>query len=264
MGPYCEATKQYKILPLDETAVPVDSLDLVLSMSDPDFDYRILEEVFSIGEAYDSIIRNSAEAVEESSSLPSSSLLAHLLEEDLSIGEAYDSIVRNSAEAVEESSSLQSSSLPSSSIQPCLTMTTYCKNMDLCCYFNVIFYTFCNIKRIAMMVDAEKLQKHLRSLWLAYVPHKYGHKHFGQSSEGPTITACMSVLMKTAANELFHHENVEQEDPIYFFTSSLQRQHVLEEGTLNRSRRTQRNTWFSETEISTLFEVIVKLVICIG
>ena len=121
MGPYCEATKQYKILPLDETAVPVDSLDLVLSMSDPDFDYRILEEVFSIGEA-------------------------------------YDSIVRNSAEAVEESSSLQSSSLPSSSIQPCITMTTYCKNMDLCCYFNVIFYTFCNIKRISMMVDTDKLQ----------------------------------------------------------------------------------------------------------
>ena len=212
MGPYCEATKQFKILRLDETAVPVDSLDQVLSMSDPDFDYRNLEEVFSIGEAYDSIVRNSAEAVEESSSLPSSSLLAHLLEEDLSIGEAYDSIVRNSAEAVEESSSLQSSSLPSSSIHHCITMTTYCKNMDLCCYFNVIFYTFCNIKRISMMVDTSKLQKHLRSLWLAYVPHKYGHRHFGQSSEGPTIKACMSVLMKAAANELFDHDNVEQED----------------------------------------------------
>jgi hypothetical protein len=74
----------------------------------------------------------------------------------------------------------------------------------------------------------------------------------------------MSVLMKAAANELFHHENVEQEDPIHFFTMSLQRQHAFEEGTLNRSRRTPRNTWFGETGISTLFEVIVKLVICIG
>lgn len=264
MGPYCEATKQFKILPLDETAVPVDSLDLVLFMSDPDFDYRNLEEVFSIGEAYDSIVRNSAEAVEESSSFPSSSLQSYLLEEVLSIGEACDSIVRNSAEAVEESSSLQSSSLSSSSIQSCITMTSYCLNMDLCCYFNVIFYTFRNIKRISMMVDPDKLQTHLRSLWHAYVPRKYGDRNFGIASQGGTMKACMGKLMKAAASELFYHDNIEQEDPMHFFTSSLQPLHAFEVGTLNRSRRTQRNTWFGEIEISTLFQVIVKLVICIG
>ena len=51
---------------------------------------------------------------------------------------------------------------------------------------------------------------------------------------------------------------------MHFFTMSFQPLHAFEEVTLNRCRKTQRNTWFSETGISTLFEVIVKLVICIG
>ena len=114
------------------------------------------------------------------------------------------------------------------------------------------------------MVDPGKLQKHLRSLWLLYVPHKYGHRNFGQSSQGVTIKACTGELMKAAASELFYHANIEQEDPMHFFTSSLQPLHAFEVETLNRFRRTQRNTWFGKIEISTLFQVIVKLVICIG
>ena len=114
------------------------------------------------------------------------------------------------------------------------------------------------------MVDPDKLQTHLRSLWLAYVPRKYGDRNFGIASQGGTMKACMSVLMKAAATELFNHANVEQEDPMYFFTMSLQPLHAFEVGTLNSFRRNQRNTWFGEIEISTLFKVIIKLVISIG
>ena len=104
-------------------------------------------------------------------------------------------------------------------LQPCangITMTTYCKNVNACCYFNVIFYLFRNVQRISGEVDSNKLKGQLKLLWEAYVPYHEGEDSFGKGCKEKRIKTCMSSLMKTAAIELFSERNANKKIPWIF------------------------------------------------
>lgn len=142
-------------------------------------------------------------------------------------------------------------------LQPCangITMTTYCKNVDSCCYFNVIFYLFRNVQRISSKVGLDKLQGQLKLLWEAYVPHHEGEESFGKVCTEKKIKTSMRALMKTASVELFYRKYCEQEDAMDFFTSSLQPLMPFEK--VLKGRKKANNPWFSETGIPDLFKVI--------
>ena len=139
-----------------------------------------------------------------------------------------------------------------------ITMTTYCKNVDSCCYFNVIFYFFRNVQRISSVVDSNKLQGQLKLLWKAYVPHHEGEERFGKGCGEQKMKSYMRSLMKTALKELFFEEECGQQDAMDFFTSSLQPLMPFEKDPPKKKgrRKAPYNPWFGETGIPDLFKVI--------